>query len=107
MKQTRTLIGALAFAYVFVFVAAAIPFPAAAQSRDAGSAVQSQAVEKSWTGMIEEKTLQGEKVYVFTIGGQSYPVEPQENAAAFVGKTVKITGKVEENKIVISDIEEA
>lgn len=66
-----------------------------------------QAQESTWTGKVELKEIDGASVYVFTVGGQSYMLQPQDKAADFVGKTVQITGTVEGNTVTISQISEA
>jgi len=64
-------------------------------------------VESTWTGKIEQKELNGSNVYVFTVSGQSYIVSPQEKAADYVGKTVKVTGSVEGSTLTITAISKA
>src|SRR5690606_1662991 len=76
--------------------------PSPGQAQEA-SPVQAQ--DKSWTGMVEQKEVQGVKTYVLSVGGQSIPLEPQSKAAEFSGKNVKVTGKMDGGKIVISSIE--
>lgn len=85
-------------------LATPLSFADVATAQTDATAVQSQ--ESTWTGKIEQKELNGNSVYVFTVAGQSYMLEPQEKAAEFVGKTVKITGTVDGNTVTISQITE-
>lgn len=61
----------------------------------------------SWTGTVEQKEMDGVKTYVLNTGGQAFALEPQDKAAAFAGKTVKVSGKLEGGKIAITAIDEA
>jgi hypothetical protein len=61
----------------------------------------------AWTGTVEQKEMNGVKTYVLNTGGQTFALEPQDKAAAFVGKTVKVSGKLEGGKIAITAIDEA
>jgi len=94
----------LSFAMCALMMATPLSFADVAAPQ-ADAAAQSQ--ESTWTGKIEQKELNGNNVYVFTVGGQSYMVVPQDKAAEFVGKTVKITGTVEGNTVTISQIAES
>lgn len=103
MKFTKSLCAPFTLAVLLATSIAFIPGSAA----NAQEAAQVQAQEESWMGMVEQKDVKGEKTYVLSVGGQSIPLEPQSKAAEFSGKNVKVTGKLEEGKIVISSIEEA
>ncbi|MDZ7639743.1 MAG: hypothetical protein U5J83_16075 [Bryobacterales bacterium] len=104
MKSTKSL--TLFFAFAMLLAASVALFPNAAVAA-AQDAPQVQVQEESWTGTVEQKDVQGMKTYVLTVGGQSIPLDPQDKAAEFVGKNVKVTGKLEGGKVVISSIEEA
>lgn len=111
MRFTKSLCAPLTLAFLLSTSIAFIPNTAAfaqepspEQSQEA-SPVQAQ--EESWTGTVEQKDVQGVKTYVLSVGGQSIPLEPQSKAEGFSGKNVKVTGKMEGGKIVISSIEEA
>lgn len=104
MKKTKSVNALLAFAFLLgttttVFPVAGFAAPPETQ--------QVQAQEKSWTGTVEQKEVQGMKTYVLSVGGQSIPLEPQEKAAEFVGKNVTVTGTMEDGKVLISSIKEA
>ena len=103
MKLTKSLCAPLALAFLLATAVAFVPSAAA----DPQEAPQVQAQEESWTGMVEQKEVQGMKTYVLSVGGQSIPLKPQSKAAEFSGKNVKISGKKEGGKIVINSIEEA
>ncbi len=104
MKMTKSIHALLAFAFVFGMTTTVFPVAGFAEPPEAQ---QVQAQEKSWTGTVEQKDVQGMKTYVLTTGGQSIPLEPQEKAAEFVGKNVTVTGTMEDGKVIISSIKEA
>lgn len=94
----------LAFAFLLSMTATVFPVTGLAAQADSQ---QVQAPEKSWTGTVEQKEVQGVKTYVLSTGGQSIPLEPQEKAAEFAGKNVTVTGTMEDGKVIISSIKEA
>lgn len=105
MKMTKSVHALLAFAFLLGTTTTVFPVAGVAAPPETPQ-VQAQQ-EKSWTGTVEQKEVQGMKTYVLSVGGQSIPLEPQEKAASFVGKNVTVTGTMEDGKVVISTIKEA
>ncbi len=104
MKLTKSIHALLVLAFAFGMTATVFPVSALAAPPETQ---QVQAQEKSWTGTVEQKDVQGVKTYVLSTGGQSIPLEPQDKAAEFVGKNVTVTGTMEDGKVMISTIKEA
>ena len=104
MKLTKSIHALLALAFAFGMTSTVFPVSGLAAPPETQ---QVQAQEKSWTGTVEQKDVQGEKTYVLSTGGQSIPLEPQDKAAEFVGKNVTVTGTMEDGKVMISTIKEA
>lgn len=99
--------------YLFIvaalLLAGALAVPGGMPSLAAQTAapVVEEAQAGTWTGTVEQKEMDGVKTYVLSTGGQSFALDPQEKAAAFAGKTVKVSGKLEGGTIAITSIEEA
>ncbi|MCW5964177.1 MAG: hypothetical protein KIT83_09065 [Bryobacterales bacterium] len=103
MNVKSIIIACCTAAFLLVSAGVAGTAPAVAEP----VVVEDQAQERTLTGTVEEKELNGKMMFVLNAGGQTYVLLPQDRASSFNGKAVTIKGKLEGTTVTISSIEEA